>query len=351
MNDIRKIRVMVVDDSALMRKMVSDVLNTDERIEVVATAANARFALRKIKEHDPDIITLDIDMPGMDGYTFLKIIMKENPVPVIILSGLTQEGAALTIKCLEAGAVEVIAKPLATFCRDITPVAKQLIRSIVGVYRSQVRLSFKPVTEKRAPKKIYKQRKKKSTSREAVFGIGISTGGPAVLAKIFPEFPAETPPILVVQHMPPNFTKSLAERLNSISQIKVEEAVDGRKIENNLALIAPGNYHMTVEKSGYEYKIALNQEEKIYGVRPAVDILFKSMADSYAGRVMAVIMTGMGRDGVEGLKAIKERGGVTFAQDESSCVVYGMPKVAVNEGCVDEIVKLENVVERLILGK
>jgi two-component system chemotaxis response regulator CheB len=346
---IEKIKVLVVDDSALMRKMISDILNADNRIEVVGTAQNGKIALSKLEKLKPDIMTLDIDMPGMDGYTLLNKIMQNEPIPVIILSGLAQEGTALSVKCLEAGAVDVIPKPLATFCRDINPVAKDLIRSIISISRSQVRLTLKSPKKSIAIKKAVPPKKeiRKDFGNE-IIAIGISTGGPAALGKIFPEFPEKTPPILLVQHMPPKFTKSLAERLDSISKITVKEAEEGEIVNKNTAYIAPGNFHMAVKATGNSLKIVLNQEDKIHGVRPAVDVLFKSLAECCGAKVKAVIMTGMGSDGVSGLKDIQGKGGVTFAQDEKSCVVYGMPKVAVREGCVDEEIKLDEIVQRLI---
>lgn len=345
-----KIKVLVVDDSALMRKLISDVLNAHSRIEVIATAQNGQFALKKLRDLKPDIMTLDIDMPGMDGYTLLKKVMKESPIPVIILSGLTQEGTALTVKCLEAGAIDVIPKPLATFCRDITSVARELIGSIISISRSQVRLTLPYAGKERVTvKKIERKSVKKDFDISgSMIAIGISTGGPAVLAEVFPGFPEQTPPILVVQHMPPNFTRSLAERLDSISNIRVKEAENGDSVQKNTALVAPGDYHMTVKKSGNNLKVSLNQDEKVYGVRPSVDVLFNSLAGTCGNKVKAVIMTGMGRDGVAGLKTIREKGGMTFAQDEESCVVYGMPKIAMQEGCVDEEVKIKNFVNRLI---
>ncbi len=352
MNVDKKITILVVDDSALMRKMISDILNADSRIEVVATAQNARIALRKIEQYKPDIMTLDIDMPGMDGYTLLNRIMKECPLPVVVLSGLTQEGAALTVRCLEAGAIEVIPKPLATFCRDITPVAKELIKSIISISRSQIHLTLGRYRKKIASKKevLPETGVGGEDVGKNIIAIGISTGGPSALAEIFPKFPERTPPIFVVQHMPPNFTKALADRLNSISKITVKEAENKEIIKKNVAYIAPGNYHMVVGNDDGICKIILHKEKRIYGVRPSVDVLFKSMASIYGKRVRAIIMTGMGRDGVTGLKAIRSKGGITFAQDKHSCVVYGMPKIAMEEDCVDEEVKLEDIAAKLMGG-
>ncbi|MBN2406361.1 MAG: chemotaxis response regulator protein-glutamate methylesterase [Elusimicrobia bacterium] len=340
------IKVLVVDDSILMRGMLKDLLSEDERIEVVGTAPNASVAYKKIFKLNPDIMTLDIDMPKMNGYTFLKKIMNENPMPVIILSGLTQKGAGLTVKCLEAGAVDVIAKPTYKMSRDMGPVAEELKKSIKNIYDTRTELNLRQEHKKKIKRKIYPAESIQGAG--SIIAMGVSIGGPKILPMFFPEFPENTPPILIVQHMPAGFTDALAKSLNRISRIYVKEAEDREDIRVGTALVAPGDYHMLVKKVDDRLKVFLNKDERVNGVRPSIDVLFNSLARECGSSVNAVILTGMGSDGVEGLKYIKKRGGRTFAQDKKSCVVYGMPRIAVEQNCVDEIIDIDIMVEKLI---
>lgn len=342
-----KIRVLVVDDSALLRKIISDALTADAGIEVVGTAPNGQLALARIAELNPDVVTLDVDMPVMDGYTALKKIMAECPRPVIMLSGLTQAGANLTFKCLEAGAVDYFPKPLVEGPHGITEMSAELCAKVraVGRHNLGARLARlnapRPATVRPAgvPAAV--------AAGDRVVALGISTGGPAALAQIFPDLPDQFPPLLIVQHMPKEFTGAFAERLNRLTKLTVTEAKDGESVLPNHVYIAPGDRHLMVTRSGTQVRTVLSVTDKVDGHRPSATVLFRSVAKVYGPRAVGVIMTGMGRDGVDGLRELRLAGGVSVGQDQETCVVFGMPGIAAKEQVVDHQVPLDGIIRKV----
>ncbi len=310
-------------------------LESDPRIKVCGNAKNGIEAIEKVKELKPDVVTMDVEMPRMDGLTALGHIMKECPVPVVMLSTLTQKGADATLTALSRGAVDYVQKPSGAVSLDVRKVQSILLEKVKTAAQSNPRTLIPK--KKSAPAKPLKYTP--STSKK-IIAIGTSTGGPASLAEIMPHFPVDTPPMLIVQHMPADFTARFADRLNDISAIRVKEASAGDKLEPGLALLAPGDYHMTVGKDG---KVHMNKNPKIHGVRPAVDPMMTTASEVYKSKMVGVIMTGMGRDGATGIEVIKANNGATIAQDEASCVVYGMPQEAYKTGCVDRVVPLSQI--------
>jgi len=347
---LKKIKVFVVDDSALMRKIISDMVNAEIDMEVIGTARNGEELLSKIERQVPDVITLDIEMPKMDGITTLKRLKTFNRnVPVIMLSSSSKTSTELTMLCLELGAFDFIAKPSGAISLDINKVKDELVEKIKLAYmqnESRNTIAFEKkinINKVVAQKNIDRALKIAVPSIEAVV-IGASTGGPKALYKVITVLPDNIGvPVLVVQHMPTGFTKAFAQRLNLNSKLKVVEACDGDVIEKNVVYIAPGGYHMEV---GRDKKIHLNTEPTIWGVRPAVDKLFISATAVY--RLLSVILTGMGRDGAKGTQVIKDNGGITMAEHESTCTIYGMPKAAFETGKVDEVVPLDNIAQEII---
>jgi len=348
---MEKVRVMVVDDSAFMRKVISDILLTDSQIEVIGTARNGVDAWEKIKKNKPDVITLDVEMPEMDGLQLLEKLMQENPLPVVMLSTLTRDGTDATIKALSLGAVDFIPKPSGSISLDINKVKEDLISKVKIAAKSiphRTKLVInKPVFIKtESNKNVAPPIKIVEKNVEKIIAIGTSTGGPRALQEVLPKLPADlSAAVLVVQHMPKGFTHSLAQRLNQQGKLRVKEAQEGDKLENGLALLAPGGLHMVMEKNG---TVSLNLEPPVQGVRPAVDVLFKSIAQNFTGKVISVIMTGMGKDGTEGVTALKALGTKTIAEDQSTCVVYGMPKSVVDKGLADKVVPLSQIAEEIV---
>lgn len=342
-----KIRVLVVDDSALMRKVITDMLSEDPEIEVIATARDGYDAIKKVHELKPDVVTLDIEMPKLDGLNTLGYIMSETPLPVIMLSSYTREGADATLKALEYGAFDFVPKPSGPISLDIRKVKEELIAKIKAAYRADLsRLKF--LLPKRE-RKLEKVEKVPSLKVNAVVAIASSTGGPRALQEVIPKLPSDIgASILVVQHMPKGFTKSLAERLDSLSQVEVKEARENDILREGLALVAPGDYHMVVKRGEDGAVVRLTQDPPLWGVRPSADVTMSSVAELFKGRVVGVVLTGMGRDGANGLKKIKEYGGITIAEDKSTCVVFGMPKVAIEEGAVDIVAPLHEIADRIL---
>ncbi|WP_129596971.1 protein-glutamate methylesterase/protein-glutamine glutaminase [Anaerophilus nitritogenes] len=340
---MNKIKVLVVDDSAFMRKIVSDIINLDQDLNVVATARNGKEAIEKIKEFSPDIVTMDVEMPILDGITTLKEIMKDHPLPVIMVSSVTMEGAEATLKALELGAVDFITKPTNIFKMNTGDMKSLLTEKIKIAAKAKVttRINNQPLKIKNTEKKLWIPQNK---NIKKIVAIGTSTGGPRALQDVIPYLPKNIPAsILIVQHMPAGFTKSLADRLNNLSEIHVKEAENEEILQPGCAYIAPGAYHLRVIKDQGNLKIHLSKDELVSGHRPSVNAMMNSLAQIKLNNLVGVIMTGMGSDGAEGMKNIKEQNGYTIAQDESTCVVYGMPKSAVNLGCIDQIVSLQDI--------
>lgn len=341
-----QIKVIVVDDSAFMRKSLSLMLESDPQIKVVATARDGFEAIEKIKMFKPDIVTLDVEMPRMDGLTALKIIMKECPVPVLMVSSLTIEGAEATLEALKLGAVDFIPKQLSYVSLDIVKIKDELIQKVKSIATSKYirRKIYGSQTE--IPKEI---KFKQIAKRFELVAIGVSTGGPLALQEVLSKIPRDFPAgIVIAQHMPPNFTRLLAERLNSVSKIEVREAQTGDKVKPGLALIAQGGRNLIFENVfGEKIVKIVDKPNTLY--KPSVDVMMESAAEVFGNRVLAVIMTGMGKDGLEGLKKVKEKGGYIIAQNEETCVVYGMPKAVVDIGLADSILPLEKIGEAIAL--
>lgn len=339
------IRVLIVDDSATAREVLSNALSKDSEIEVIATAPDAYTARDKIVTLKPDVVCLDVEMPRMDGITFLRKIMKYMPVPVLMVSSLTQKGASVTLDALEAGAVDFVAKPHQNIYDGIDDIEKELISKVKMVASSniQARILKRVDNEKESEKKY-----SLSNTTNKIIAIGASTGGTVALAELIKSFPRDIPGTVIVQHMPAGFTDSFAKRLNEISQVEVVEAKDGDTISKGKVLIAPGDYHMVIRREGAQYKIKLGTGDKISGHRPSVDVLFNSVSKYAAGNAIGIILTGMGSDGAKGLLKMKISGSKTIGQSEKSCVVYGMPKVAKDIGAVEFELNLEDINNKLI---
>lgn len=347
----KKIDVFVVDDSAFMRKVISDMLQSDRRIRVISTAKNGKEALEKLKKITPDVITLDVEMPVMDGLSTLKKIMETKPLPVLMVSSLTTEGAKETIKAFEYGAVDFITKTSGPISLDLYKIKDDLINKVI--LASNVKMStVLPASREKGSRQL---RQKAGTSQcstvfSKIVAIGTSTGGPKALHEVITKLPKNfCAPILIVQHMPPGFTKSLAERLNSLSEIEVKEASHGEEIKSGIAYIAPGGFHLTVKNSSGKLLIQLDESAPKSGHRPSVDVMFESLSQLKGYQIISVIMTGMGKDGSEGLVALKKNGNCyCIAESEESSVVFGMPKAAIQTNMVDEVVHLKDIAAKII---
>lgn len=361
----RTINVIVVDDSAFMRKSLSMLLESDPQIKVVATARDGKEGIDKIREFKPDLVTMDIEMPGMDGLTALGIIMKESPLPVLMVSSLTTDGAKSTLDALNLGAVDFIPKELSFVSLDIVKIKAELISKVKSIVQSRS-LQFRlqrikaasqgirdsaaatkagaapgsmPAAIRSAPPPVISRRK----DLRAVV-LGISTGGPFALLQTIPKLPKDFPlGIAVVQHMPPRFTKSMAERLDGLSQVRVKEAEEGDRLEPGVVLIAPGGQHMIFRRQGSDVVARITAEPADTLYRPCADVMMTSAVEAVNAPLLGVIMTGMGKDGLEGLRKIKQKGGMVVAQNEETCVVYGMPRAAVDDGIADLVLALEDI--------
>ncbi len=335
-----RIRVLVVDDSALMRKLIPTILERDPSIEVVGTAMDGAFALKKIEEFHPDVITLDLEMPRMDGMEALRLIMHRTPLPVIVFSTHSREGAYSTFKALALGAIDFVAKPKGAAAGHLDAVALQLIEKIKVAKRAsgrKVRASV-PVETQRVTKKIVRA----TLAPNRIVAIGISTGGPNALQYVLSQIPADFPAsTLIVQHMPEGFTEMFAKRLDECCALDVHEARSGDLLVAGRVLICPGNRHMMVRRMPRGDMAVLSDGPPVNGHRPSADVLFHSVAQEFGLTAVGVIMTGMGDDGAEGLGAIKAAGGMTVAQSEDTCVVSGMPRAAIVKGYANKIVSLD----------
>jgi two-component system, chemotaxis family, protein-glutamate methylesterase/glutaminase len=341
------IRVLIVDDSAVVRKLMTDALKGDPGIEVVGTAVDPYVARDKIKELKPDVLTLDLEMPRMDGLTFLRIIMEQHPMPVIIMSSLTQRGSAYALEALELGAFDALGKP--ADASSLSELGPQLIARIKAT--AGARMQRRPVGATRPPVRPAAPRAfTRAWDPRQLILLGASTGGTEALGKIFAQLPAGLPGIAVVQHIPAVFSKNFAARLAKECPFEVREAAEGDRLMPGLALIAPGNFHMMLQWRGDGYRVRLSNGPAVWHQRPAIDLLFKSAADCGAGPyACAGILTGMGKDGAEGLLRLRKMGAATFAQDEATSVVYGMPRVAWENGAAQHVVPLRAVPEHIIL--
>lgn len=332
------VKVLVVDDSALVRRVLTEELARDPEIEVVGSAPDPYVARDKILQLSPDVITLDIEMPRMDGLSFLRKLMKHHPMPVIVVSSLTPKGSEMAMDALSLGAVEVLCKPGEAY--SIGELSRELTSRVKIAARARISARTTPVVTK--PLDALKETTLK------IIAIGASTGGTEALREVLQRFPVNAPPTVVVQHMPEQFTKAFADRLNGICAIEVREAKDGDTLRPGLALIAPGNKHMLLQRSGAMYSVAIKDGPRVHHQRPAVDVLFKSVARFAGKNAVGAILTGMGADGADGMLEMKQAGAKTIAQDEKTCIVFGMPKEAIARGGVDSVMPLELVAQGIM---
>jgi len=330
-----QIKLLVVDDSLFMQRVLADAVQSDQQILVVGTAKNGEEALSRIASLHPDVVTMDVEMPHMDGLTAVQRIMETNPVPVVMVSALTQKEAQLTLKALEYGAVDYVPKPSGPITLNMSDIKSELISKIKTAANANITRI----------KTVYENLDAPTKNVDEVISIAASTGGPPAISQVLRALPTDIPAILIVQHMPKGITKLFAEGLNGRCKFKVKEAEDGDKIQEGLALIAPGGFHMIVTK---ERKISLNIDPPVNYVRPSADVMMTSLAQAYGQKNVGVVLTGMGSDGAKGIKAIKEKGGVTIAQDKKTSVVYGMPNVAFQTGCIDVVTPLELIPKEIM---
>jgi two-component system chemotaxis response regulator CheB len=342
----KAIRVLVIDDSALMRKLIPQILEREPSIQVVGTAMDGSFGLQKIADLKPHVVTLDLEMPRMDGQETLRAIMKKYRVPVIVVSAHTREGASATFKALAQGAFDFVAKP-AHPTRGMDEIAAELIRKIKVAAQTEIpRAAIElPLAVKRGPKPLQPS----PVAPTRIIGIGISTGGPNALQYLLTQLPGDFPgAILVVQHMPQGFTRMFAERLDECCAIEVKEAASGDLLVAGRALICPGNRHMRVRRMPMGDIVVLSDDPPVNGHRPSADVLLRSVAREFGPKAMALLMTGMGEDGADAMGVVKDAGGLTIAQSENSCVVYGMPRAAVERGHAMRVVHLDALANTLV---
>jgi len=340
----RDIKVLVVDDSAVVRKVFSEQLSKQKGIVVIGTAPDPYVARDKIVKLKPDVITLDIEMPRMDGITFLKKLMKYYPIPVIIVSSLSTKGSKIALEALSIGALEVISKPSAAY--SVGDMSLQLAEKIRAVYGAKMMASPVQNTEKKPLIPIGSMALAATTNK--IIAIGASTGGTEAIKNVLTRLPHNTPGIVVVQHMPAQFTTSFAQRLDELCQMRVKEAENGDTVTNGQVLIAPGNYHMIFKRSGARYYVEIKTGPLVHYQRPAVDVLFKSVARFAGANALGIILTGMGKDGAAGMLDMKKAGAINIAQDENSSVVFGMPKEAINLGAVDYVQDIHSIASKTI---
>jgi two-component system chemotaxis response regulator CheB len=329
----RPIRVLVVDDSAIVRKLLADALRGEPDIEVVGVAGDAFVARDLILQRQPDVITLDIEMPRIDGLSFLRRLMEHHPLPAIIVSSLTRAGSAASVEALRIGAVDVIAKPGGP--QSVGQIAERLkarIRAAAGM-----KLRVGPVAEPAAPKRVSEDTARRT---RGLIAVGASTGGTQAIETLLTRLPADVPPIVIVQHMPAGFTKAFADRLNATCPMRVVEAAGNELLDRGVAYVAPGDHHLVVERSGLQLRTRLTQGPMVHYQRPAVDVLFTSVARIHGVPVVALLLTGMGADGADGMVALRQAGAETIAEAEESCVVFGMPREAIARGGASHVASL-----------
>lgn len=350
----KEIKVLIVDDSAVVREVLKNILSRQPDIRVIGTASDPIFAMEKMKLDWPDVVVLDIEMPRMDGLTFLTQIMAQRPTPVVICSSLVVQGTETTMQAMAAGAVSLITKPTLGVESFLNDVSNNIIDAVRGAAASNIRnlrARGSSGTAASHPIAVPHGTAAMAQTTERIVAIGASTGGTIALENVLTALPRVSPGIVIVQHMPAGFTKSFADRLNDLSEITVEEAKDGQRLIPGLALIAPGGLHMSLTRSGAQYVVEVRDGPPVNRHRPSVDVLFRSVARCAGRNAMGVIMTGMGDDGARGMKEMHDVGAYTLAQDEDSCVVYGMPREAVELGGVDTVLPLDKIAEGICLGR
>ncbi len=349
------IKVMVVDDSAVIRRVLTDIINKDPALELMAAVIDPIFAMKRLESGWPDVMVLDVEMPRMDGITFLKKIMAEHPIPVVICSTLTGAGAETTMQAMSSGAVDIVTKPklgAKSYFQDEERMFVDVIKSAAAAniknMRSKSPVRKESVEKLTADAVLSPIVSAMSKTTEGVVAIGTSTGGTQALERVLVELPRNSLGIVVVQHMPEKFTAAFAARLNSVCEVNVKEAEDGDRVLPGQVLIAPGGEHMLLRRSGAKYYVEVKDGPLVSRHKPSVDVLFRSVAKSAGGNALGIIMTGMGDDGAHGMKEMHDVGAKTIAQDEQTCVVYGMPKEAVNIGAVDTIIPIDKIPSEIV---
>ncbi len=358
---MKKIKVLIVDDSALVRKMLTEILESDKSIEVVGVAADPLIARDKIKQLNPDVLTLDVEMPNMDGITFLSNLMRLRPMPVVMVSTLTEAGAEITLDALELGAIDFVTKPKIDFNNTIKEYADDLIEKVkvaaiahvncnLGKKKESKKVNKLQITKKNTADAVLKLKSGKRNYKltDTIIAVGASTGGTEAIKELLEDMPPDSPGMVITQHIPEMFSARFAERMDTISPMKVSEATDGQQILAGHVYIAPGNRHLLVEKSGARYICRLNDGPTVSRHKPSVNVLFRSVANQLGQNAIGVILTGMGDDGADGLLEMKQTGAMTIAQDEQSSVVWGMPGEAVKRDAAKEILPLNKIASRLI---
>lgn len=340
----RPIRVLIVDDSAMVRKVLSMGLSADPGIEVLGAASNADAAWDMMQQQRPDVVTLDVEMPKVDGLTFLRHFLPRMPIPTVMISSMTRQGAAITMQAMEAGAVDVISKPSLGLAAGLPAIMTDICLRVRAAATARVALGRVRRAQPELPQPVMPRR-----SQAAIFAIGSSTGGVQALSTILPSFPPNAPGIVIVQHMPEGFTGPFAARLDSLCDLSVREARHGDVLEPGMVLVAPGGTrHMTVARHGRNFRVSLVDGDPVCFSRPSVDVLFESVARVAGAQATGAILTGMGRDGAQGLLSIRRAGGRTFAQDEQTSVVYGMPMAARDNGAAEQVLPLEDIPARML---
>ena len=344
-----KTRVLIIDDSALVRSLLTEIINRQPDMEAIGAAPDPIAAREMIRALNPDVLTLDVEMPKMDGLDFLEKLMRLRPTPVIMVSTLTERGADVTIRALELGAIDFVAKPKIGVASGLRDTAAEICDKIRIASRARMHrhVAAPPAAPAGAGVAKAAPASYSRLSTEKLIAIGASTGGTEAIREILMHLPADSPAVLITQHMPPGFTRSFALRLNGLSQMTVTEAVDGERALPGHAYVAPGDHHMRLTRSGANYVIAVDSAEHVNRHRPSVDVLFRSMVEAAGRNAIGVILTGMGRDGAQGLLEMHQAGCYTLAQDEASCVVFGMPREAIALGAVDDVLPLAAIAERV----
>jgi two-component system chemotaxis response regulator CheB len=352
----KKVRVLIVDDSASVRQTLTHIFEADPEIEVIGSAADPFMAAKKIQEHVPDVITLDVEMPRMDGITFLRKIMSQHPIPVVMCSSLTEAGSETLMQALEAGAVDIITKPKIAAADYLEETAQRICEVVKNASHARLRGTSDYKRKPHVPEAkltadaVLPPPSGKAMARttEMVVCIGASTGGTEALREVLEALPGNTPGIVIVQHMPANFTAAFANRLNSLCEVSVKEAKHGDPVLRGHVLIAPGDKHLLLERQGARYTVSIKEGPLVSRHRPSVDVLFRSAARAAGANAMGVILTGMGDDGARGMLEMQQAGAFTVAQDEASCIVFGMPKEAIAHGGVDKTMSLEHVAREIL---
>lgn len=346
-----KIRVVVVDDSALVRSLLTEIINRQADMECIGTANDPLIAREMIRELNPDVITLDVEMPRMDGIDFLGRLMRLRPMPVLMISTLTERGAEVTMRALELGAVDFVAKPRIGVANGLSQLATEIVEKIRIAAKAHVHRMVRPAvptsTQASAPV-LSSTTLLGRLSTEKLIAIGASTGGTEAIKEVLIQMPADAPAIIITQHMPPGFTTSFAARLNSLCQITVKEAVHGERILPGHAYIAPGGKQFAISRSGANYVAVVNDDPPVNRHKPSVEVLFKSVAQHVGRNAFGIMLTGMGADGAAAMREMKDAGSYNYVQDEASCIVFGMPREAIAHGAADEVLPLGKIGEALL---